>query len=148
MDLGTIVVGYDGSTNAHRALEAAIALAGAETTVHVVTAYDEPSNHDIAKVMAIVPEEFRHGIDLLEGPRSHLRDAENLLGSKGVAHVGHFVEDRPAGAILDLAEEIDADLIVVGSRGVGRGTRFIGGSVSTRIATHAPRSFLVVHEDD
>jgi nucleotide-binding universal stress UspA family protein len=49
---------------------------------------------------------------------------------------------------LQVAEDVDADLIVVGSRGLGRGTRFLRGSVSTRVAGHAKTSFLVIHDND
>lgn len=60
----------------------------------------------------------------------------------------HLVVADPASAILDVAERSGADLIVVGSRGHGRIKRFVRGSVSARVATHAPHSVLVVHHDD
>ncbi len=50
---------------------------------------------------------------------------------------------QPARAILDVA----ADLIIVGSRGLAHGTRFLRGSVSSRIANHAQTSFLVIHDN-
>ena len=66
----------------------------------------------------------------------------------GVKAVGHLVEDDPASAILDTADDVEADLVVVGSRGLGRATRFLRGSVSSKVASHAKRSVLVVHPDD
>lgn len=149
MDLTkTIVVGFDGSANARKALETAVDLAGDDSTVHVVTAYDPPSPNEVALVLAAVPDEYKTGLDLLQGPRGHLRDAELLLADRGVDVKGHFVKDKPAAAILDIAEAVDADLIIVGSRGLGRASRFIRGSVSSRIASHATRSFLVIHEGE
>ena len=74
-----------------------------------------------------------------------------MLDERGVNHKGHFVDEDPASAILDVADKVDADLIVVGSRGLGRASRLVRGSVSSKIANHAQRSFLVVHppeEDD
>lgn len=147
MELTTIVVGYDGSTNARKALEAAVDLAGDETTVHVVTAYDPPSPDEVARILAVVPDEYTTGLDLLQGPRGHLRDAELLIEHRGISVQGHFVNDKPASAILDTADAVGADLIIVGSRGLGRATRFLRGSVSSRIASHAMQSFLVIHED-
>lgn len=147
MHFDTIVVGFDGSSNARVALEAAIGLANAGTTMHVVTAYDPLAAHEINRVIAMVPDEFKTGFDPLATPRGHLRDAEALVRERGIDCKGHFVEDKPSAAILDTAEAVGADLIVVGSRGLGRATRFVRGSVSSRIAAHAPRSFLVVHED-
>jgi nucleotide-binding universal stress UspA family protein len=148
MELETIVVGFDGSANARRALQAAIDLSQDKTTVHVVTAFDPPSAEQLQQILHVLPEEYRTGYDLLEGPRGELRDAEHTLENHGIKHEGHFVSDKPAAAILDVAEEVDADLIVVGSRGLGRATRFLRGSVSSRIAAHAPRSFLVIHDED
>lgn len=146
MKAGTIVIGFDGSSNARDALDAAIDLAGEDGTVHVVTAFDPPSPREVEQIVAMMPDEFKTGLDLLEGSRTQLRDAERLLQARGVEFKSHFVDDKPAAAILDVAEEVDADLIVVGSRGLGRASRFLRGSVSSRIAAHAPRSFLVVHD--
>ena len=61
-------------------------------------------------------------------------------------HEGHLVEDDAASALLALADDTDADLIVVGSRGLGRAARFLRGSVSSRIANHADRSVMIVKE--
>ena len=54
-------------------------------------------------------------------------------------------EGDPAEMILTFAEEQDADLIVVGCRGLSATQRFLVGSVSTRVATHAHCPVLVVH---
>lgn len=144
MKVDTIVVGFDGSDNARRALETAMELVSEEGVVHVVTAFHMRSAAQTAEMMASLPEEFRGAFDLMEGPRTHLHDAEALLEHRGVGHEGHLVEDEPASAILDVAEEVGADLVVVGSRGLGRVARFLRGSVSTRVASHAKTSFLVV----
>ncbi len=148
MELQTIVVGYDGSPDARAALEAAADLAGESATIHVLSLIDPLSANDMAKMMAILPDEFKTGFDVSEGSRGRLQDAEMLLGDRGVDHAGSLVEGKPATAILDAAEALDADLVVVGSRGLGRGTRFLRGSVSSRIANHARCSFLVVHTEE
>lgn len=143
----TIAVGYDGSSNAHLALEAAADMAGANGVVHVICAYTMPSSSQISQIEASMPGEFRAGFDWLATPRSLLADAEAFLEARGIDHKGHFVQDGAANAILDTAEAIDADMIIVGSRGLTRGTRFLRGSVSSRIAGHAKRSFMIIHED-
>ena len=148
MQFKTIVVGYDGSDFAQDALEAAASLCDDDGTVHVVTAFDAPSIQQINAMYASVPEEFTASIDLVSAQRAPLESAETYLESHGVAHKGHFLDDDPAGAILDTADNVDADLIVVGSRGLGRASRVIRGSVSSRVASHASRSLLVVHHDD
>lgn len=143
-----VVVGYDGSANARRAVEAAIDLVGADGIVHVVTAYELANAREAARAIASLPAEFRDSIDLLATPTIYLHDAERMLDESGVRHEGHLIEGDPAEAILDLADATGADLIVVGSRGLSRGTRFLRGSVSTRIANHARTSFLVVHHEE
>lgn len=144
----SVVVGFDGSANAHLALEAAAELVADGGVVHVVTAYDPPSARQVAEIMASMPEEFRNSFDLLASARSYLENAEGFLSRIDVDCKGHFVDGHPAKAILDVAEDVDADLIVVGSRGIGRGTRYIRGSVSARVASHAKTSFLVVHDHE
>ena len=151
MTFKTIVLGYDGSTYAIDALETAVDLSSDESTIHVVTAFDAPTIREINDLYASVPEEFTRNIDLVSTQRGPLDKAEIMLDERGVTHKGHFVDEDPASAILDVADKVDADLIVVGSRGLGRASRLVRGSVSSKIANHAQRSFLVVHppeEDD
>jgi nucleotide-binding universal stress UspA family protein len=142
-----VVVGYDGSANARRAVEAAIDLVAADGTVHVVTAHEPSDPREATRATASLPAEFSGTIDALATPTTYLHDAERLLEESGVRHQSHLIEGDPAAAILDHAEAAGADLIVVGSRGIRHGARFLRGSVSTRIATHARPSFLVVHHD-
>ncbi len=148
MNFANIVVGYDGSACAMDALETATSLSADDTVVHVVTAFDAPTLSEINALYASVPEEFTRNIDVVSTQRRPLDQAEKFLADRGVRHAGHFLDDDPAAAILEVADQVDADLIVVGSRGLGRATRLIRGSVSSKIANHAHRSFLVVHADD
>ena len=57
---------------------------------------------------------------------------------------GEFVPGPPRAAILDRAESWGADLIVVGSHGYGRWERFLLGSVSQSVVSHAKCSVEVV----
>lgn len=144
----TIVVGFDGSDNGNDALETAAQLCAPDGTIHVVTAYRRPSDAEIMQVLESMPEEYRQTYDPIAGPEQTLTTAVRRLQSQGVDHEGHLVEDEPASAILALADDTEADLIVVGSRGLGRTARFLRGSVSSRIANHATTTFMVVQEAD
>lgn len=148
MKARTIVVGFDGSSDARKALDAAVDHVADDGVIHVVTAYDERSRAEVTKIMDALPEEFRNNYDFDAAPRGHLRDAELALAARKVAYEGHFVSERPAAAILDLAEELHADLIVIGSRGLGAINRFMRGSVSARVANHATTSLMIVRDDD
>lgn len=147
MKAHTVVVGYDGSMDARRALSAAMDHVAEGGIVHVVTAFDQPSRHQIAQVIEQLPEEFRTNYSLDATPRGYLRDAERALDTRGIEHKGHFVDADAASAILDLADEVGADLIVIGTRGLGRAERFLRGSVSARVANHARTSLMMVHHE-
>ncbi len=148
MKLQTIVVGFDGSPTAVRALDTAAQLVDGEGTVHVVTAFRLPSAADTAGILAQLPEEFRINYNPTAAPEADLQQAATFLAQRGVSFDLHLVDDHAASAIMDIADQVDAQLIIVGSRGMSRSTRYLRGSVSTRVAAHSARSFMVVHDDD
>lgn len=145
MDVNTIVVGYDGSECSQRAIDAAVSVMNDGGTVHIVSAYDAPSARKVHDAYAAVPNEFTSSIDLMSGPRGELEAAAKGLADKGYAVVDHFIDDDPASAILQVTDDVNADMIVVGSRGLGRASQVIRGSVSTKIAHHARVDFMVIH---
>jgi nucleotide-binding universal stress UspA family protein len=148
MKVHSVVVGYDGSRNAREALDRAVDLAAFDGVVHVVTAVAPSEVREMARIRAGLPDELQTDFDPVERPHSLLSEAGSVLAAAGVAHEAHLVEDDPATAILDVADRVQAEIIVVGSRGLRHGTRFLRGSVSTRIASHARTSFLVVHHPE
>ncbi len=76
---------------------------------------------------------------------SMLGGAEQQARDAGVADVETFARQGDAAdAILDVAEEQHADLIVVGNRGMTGASRFLLGSVPNKISHHAPCSVLIV----
>jgi nucleotide-binding universal stress UspA family protein len=142
----TVVVGYDGSANAARAVDAAAELTSADGVVHVVSAFHPQSKLQLAEQRAQIPEEFRYVFDPVAAERERQHPALATLEDRGVRYEAHVVEDDPATAIIDVAQREGADLVVVGSRGVGAVKRFMRGSVSARVAAHAPMSVFIVHE--
>ena len=145
MNVANVVVGIDGSDSAQRALERALELVAKDGTVHIVTAYDTPSVTEMHETYASVPKEYLDTIDLLAAPRLWVHSAMKFAERSGVNAVEHFIDDDPASAILGVATLTDADLIVVGSRGRGRMTQLLRGSVSTKIAHHSSVDFMVIH---
>ncbi|MGJ7440476.1 universal stress protein [Aquipuribacter sp. MA13-6] len=146
MGYQTVVVGYDGSEHAVRAVATAADLVAAGGTVHVVTAFHREPTGDLMRRLEQLPPEYRYVYDPDAAEKDRQYAALVQLQGRGVACKGHVVPDDAATAILDVARREGADLVVVGSRGLGAVTRFLRGSVSSRVAAHAPTSVLVVHE--
>jgi nucleotide-binding universal stress UspA family protein len=63
--------------------------------------------------------------------------------SSGVAVLGHVLEKEPVAAIVDLATELDADLVVVGASSKRGPERWLFGSVAKKVAERAPCAVLV-----
>jgi nucleotide-binding universal stress UspA family protein len=146
MGYQTVVVGYDGSSNADLAVEAAADQVGPDGTVHVVTAFHPEPDARLLEYLQQLPEEFRYVYDLHAAEQERQQAALARLQGRGVDCTGHVVPDDPATAIIDVAQREAADLVIVGSRGLGGMQRFLRGSVSARVAAHAPMSVLVVHD--
>ncbi|MFK5635896.1 MULTISPECIES: universal stress protein [unclassified Ornithinimicrobium] len=142
----TVVVGYDGSSDADLAVEAAADQVGPNGTVHVVTAFHPESNARLLEHLQQLPEEFRYAYDPYHAENERQHAALARLQGRGVDCAGHVVPDDPATAIIDVARREAADLVVVGGRGLGAVQRFLRGSVSARVAVHAPMSVLIVHD--
>ncbi|MFB6490151.1 MAG: universal stress protein [Thermoproteus sp. AZ2] len=136
-----ILVAYDGSQHAKRALDVAIDLAkkyGAE--LHVVEVVDTATLLGLS--MGPVPPDVVDSIR--EKAKADLADAKSRAEAQGVRAETAMLEGDPAGTIIDYAERIGADLIVTGSRGLSTVKRLFLGSVSTGVVTHAKKPVLVV----
>ncbi len=142
----SIVVGTDGSPDATAAVKMAghLACLAPEGVVHVVNAYEALTPAELSRLDRELPDEFRDQLtgDLLA--RASLDPASSLLAARGVEHTAREMRMHPADAILRRAEEVEADMIVVGSRGEGAIDRLRHGSTSTRVLHEAPCSVLVV----
>jgi nucleotide-binding universal stress UspA family protein len=132
--MAAIVVGFDGSPAAGRALERVAALSGEYGRVVLVTA------------SASLPEGVA---DDPAGPSAAERDAlleraATTLRSRGIEPALVSAETGPAEALLEAARDHDAGLIVVGSKGSDYVTRAIVGSTAEAIVRRAPCDVLIV----
>jgi nucleotide-binding universal stress UspA family protein len=139
MTAGTIVVGVDGSDGSRRALQWALQearLRGAPARVVLAWTYlDQPVE----------------GFDVAYGEsdaRARLDQVVDAVASEGddVELERVVVNDLPARALLDAAR--GADLLVVGSRGLGGFKGLLLGSVSQQVVQHAPCPVVVVPGDE
>jgi nucleotide-binding universal stress UspA family protein len=134
-----ILVGYDGSDEAKRALEWAAHLYRAEPSSSVVVIGVAPALDAAPRI----PDAVDPSSDVPLHQRQ-LDEAASILADAGVKGETLVRVGRPAEEILDTAEERDFDLIVLGHRGMGAARRFLMGSVSERVVRHATRPVLVV----
>jgi nucleotide-binding universal stress UspA family protein len=141
-----IVVGTDGSETAREAVRQAVELArllGAR--VHLVCAY-EPAPRVALRDLG---EGGPAAVDWALGPPREAVDATLSQAAEAFRAAGVTVDLYPrrgdaADAILDVAEERGADLIIVGNRGTTGTRRFLLGSVPNKISHHAPCAVLII----
>lgn len=138
-----IVTGTDGSETATRAVRAATALAAMHhADLHIASVVQ------VTPPMSAVGGEFALGGEWAtaadDAAKVTVRTAADLAANAGVRAFTHTPTGDPAASIIRIAEEVDADLIVVGNRGMKGVSRFVLGSVPNRIAHHAPCSVHIV----
>jgi nucleotide-binding universal stress UspA family protein len=138
----SIVVGTDGSETAGRAVDEAIRFAKAlDADLHVVSAFEPLRGAKIkgapegaAKVWAPLPDTFVN---------STVDQATAKVRMNGIEVTPHPVQDDPAEALLQVAGEVGANMIVVGSRGM-HGARRVLGSVPNKVSHQARCNVLIV----
>ena len=134
-----LLLGYDGSEHAKRALDRAAQLAGTDpVTVVSVVPMASPAGRGPA-VLAVQELTIHH---------EQLEEARSMLETRGAtAHLietlGNPIGD-PADALMHVAKDQEAELMVVGTRGLGGLKRLVLGSVSTKLVHEAPCDVLVV----
>ena len=142
---GSIVVGTDGSETAEEAVRQAVELArrlGA--TLRIVSAYEPVPAGRLREEAQQVRPDLQWMINPREDVDATLRRAAQTALAGGVEAETYARQGDPADAILDVAEEQGADLIVVGNKGMAGARRFLLGSVPNRVSHHAPCSVLII----
>jgi nucleotide-binding universal stress UspA family protein len=136
-----IVIATDGSPSAQEAMRFGIELAadqGATVTfVLAVPAVDVVPTSGFGFAGAVPHELTEHDTEPLD-------DARSLAEEAGVTAHTRLLRGDPADEIVAYADTVDADLIVVGSRGHGAVASALLGSVSRGILREARRPVLVV----
>ena len=135
----SIVLGYDDTETAKRALDRTAELAqafGARVTVISVAPVLVGAAHGIGPIDPVEPPELH---------REQLSIAQAELGRRGIEAASQLGLGDPADTILDVAGTADADLIVVGSGHTSFVSELLGTSVSGSVQRRAHCDVLVVH---
>ncbi len=142
---GSIVVGTDGSETAQEAVRQATELAKAVgARVHVVSAFEPVGNQRLREERQQVPEDMQWMVNPREDVEATLKAAEEQIKEAGVDVETFARQGDPADAILDVAEENNSDLIIVGNKGMSGAKRFLLGSVPNKVSHHAPCSVMII----
>ena len=140
----TVLVGTDGSESSLRAVDrAATIAAGASAKLIVTTAYfphhDDPRAADVLKDEAYKTT----GAAPIYGILKEAHERATAAGAKDVEEKS--IVGAPVDALVELAEEIEADLLVVGNVGLSTITGRLLGSVPANVSRKAKTDVLIVH---
>lgn len=134
---GTIVVGTDGSQRAERAVDRAGEIAKSlDVKVHVVSGYRAGSG-------GLLPPAGHEEKENRTHAQHYVDRAQRRLARIGVDSETHVWPAEPAEALVRIADEQDAQMIVVGNRGMSGAGRVLG-SVPNRVSHQAPCDVLIV----
>jgi nucleotide-binding universal stress UspA family protein len=145
---GRVLVGADGSEGARSSLgSAAEVLDRDRCTIEVATVVSHPwmfaATYPAGTFLGHVPDPQGLEKKKIEQGRVIARRASSEASAAGFKVMEEAVLiGRPGHQLLEEAEDIGAELVVVGSRGMGAMSRTLLGSVSDQVARHAPATFV------
>ena len=138
MELDRIVVGVDGSSNSTVALAwtaGLAALVDAEVVAVHAVGLLEASEGGEPQPSQPHREEIRHRFE---------SEWCAPLDDAGVPARRLLRDGSPVSVLLEVADEVDADMVVVGSRGVGAFPQMLLGSTSTQVAQASTRPVIII----
>ena len=136
-----ILVAFDGSKQSYQAFDFALDMSkmcpGAAVTIIVLSVAQPPEPIDIVEMDAMIDNATRHYEDLFKGLREKAKERNYEIQTE--VTIGH-----PADQIIRYAYENACDMVVMGQRGKSKIERWMLGSVSKRVATHAACTVVIV----
>jgi nucleotide-binding universal stress UspA family protein len=139
-----ILICYDGSNDAERAVDAVAALFGPRRAVVLDVAPPMTFAEGMAATSSLVPGGAFEDLNMADALRRAEAGAARARRSGLDAVARATIASTTWQGIVDVADELDASVIVIGSRGVSGLREFARGSVSHDVATHARRPVLIV----
>lgn len=145
-EVKTILVPTDFSSHARTALEWAIGLAKTfDASIHLMHAYHLPIAISGPDQVAL-PRDFWS--EIRDAAARKLDKSADLVVQAGLSVEQHLSQAQPSTAIVELADKIGADLIVIGTRGLSGLKHVMLGSVAERTVRHAPCPVLTVRDPE
>ena len=136
-----VLVPVDGSDNSYRALDAALLLTeklGSSITVVNVIEQVPITHIESEKLLSELLEAYK------KENQEILSNCSNIATEKGLSIKTLLLQGNPASVILDYSKKEKFDLVIMGSRGMGKFKQLILGSVSSKIVHHSPCEILLI----
>lgn len=131
-----VILAFDGSEQSLKAIDCLSWMDRQALDVIVACAVDGPAINEQGDAVDADPEAFGRAETGLAASLQRLRE-------RGIEARSRIIVGDPATAIVALAVEVNADLIVTGSRGLGFAKRMVLGSTSTAIFQRAPCTVMI-----
>ena len=141
---GPILFCYDGSDNADHAIEVTGGLLGRRRSVVLDVGPPLTPAESLAMVSPVVPGAAFEELNTADALTRARAGAEHARTAGFDAEARATIDAPTWEGILDVADEIDASVIVLGSRGLSGAREVVVGSVSHEVAEHAGRPVLIV----
>ena len=138
----TVAVGTDGSETAAKAVEFALDLASRyEAKIVFLSAYRPVSEDRLKREARDAPEDVQWQINPAEEVEPALREAEEAAQERGLKSTSEAKEGEASKVLVELASKHDADLLVIGNKGM---SRKVLGSVPNTVSHKADCSVVIV----
>jgi nucleotide-binding universal stress UspA family protein len=138
----TVAVGTDGSGTADKAVDFAIEMAARyEARIVFISAYVPVRESRLQREAREAPEDLQWTINPAEDVDAVLRECEERAEEKGLRWTSEAREGDAAKILVELAASNDADVLVIGNKGM---QRKVLGSVPNTVSHNAPCSVMIV----
>ncbi|GJL83019.1 MAG: universal stress protein YxiE [marine bacterium B5-7] len=144
--INTVVVPVDGSTHSKKALNFACEIASKyESGLHLLHVTEKPMKDQVLALGSASVFTSGTQADLNRAARSVIKAAEDIATRKGCKKISTEIgSGDPAKRIIHTIKELDADLVVIGTRGLGELAGMLMGSVSHKVNQLSPCTCIVV----
>ena len=143
-DSPPILICYDGSADAERAIKTAATLLGARRAVVIDIGPVLTASESVGALASVVPGEAFEETNIAEADTVAARGAEIARSAGFEAEARAALAEPTWQGIVDAAAKLSAPLIVIGSRGLSGLREIVEGSMSHEVAEHAGRPVLIV----